>query len=151
MTNVFDSPVGFHRPSNYSDSVDLEGLTTEELLLLRSRIDEKLPATALKDLNLQEEAVIQFLVVKALQEKVMADESVPANQKAQVANACAATLQQLDRVQKETYTFERFKEIEHILAETMNDWPAEMSKKFFVEYERRLGVTEQEVRDDSTR
>jgi len=80
----------------------LESMSLQSLLELRARIDEALPATALKDLDLEQELVIQYQTLKALQKRVLDDDEVPANQRAQVANSVGATLQNLGKMPTET-------------------------------------------------
>ena len=110
-------------------------MPVDALLELRAKIDEHLPATALKDMNLETELVVQFQTVKALQSRVLEDDETPANQQAQVANSCASTLQQLAKMQGEQYTAERFKQIENLLVRLLNSWPDDMTKDFFRQYE----------------
>lgn len=122
------------------EEIDLKHLSVEELLQLRSQIDERLPAKKLKDMDLEREAVIQYLTLKALQERTLRDDDIAANQKAQVANSTASALQALDKMQRDTYTFERFKEVENALVSMLEAWPGHITQKFFEEYERRLNV-----------
>lgn len=118
----------------------LDHLSIEELLQLRTQIDERLPVKRLKDMDLEQEAVIQYLTLKSLLERTLSEDDTAANQKAQVANATASALQALDKMQRDTFTFERFKEVENALVAMLNEWPIEMTKKFFEEYERNLYV-----------
>lgn len=118
----------------------LDHMSIEELLQLRTQIDERLPVKRLKDMDLEQEAVIQYLTLKSLLERTLSEDDTAANQKAQVANATASALQALDKMQRDTFTFERFKEVENALVAMLNEWPIEMTKKFFEEYERSLYV-----------
>lgn len=118
----------------------LDHLSIEELLQLRTQIDERLPVKRLKDMDLEQEAVIQYLTLKSLLERTLSEDDTAANQKAQVANATAGALQALDKMQRDTFTFERFKGVENALVAMLNEWPIEMTKKFFEEYERSLYV-----------
>lgn len=118
----------------------LDNLSIEELLQLRTQIDARLPVKRLKDMDLEQEAVIQYLTLKSLLERTLSEDDTAANQKAQVANATASALQALDKMQRDTFTFERFKEVENALVAMLNEWPIEMTKKFFEEYERNLYV-----------
>lgn len=110
-------------PSNLSDAdlVDIDDLGVRELLALRGRIDRLLPASELKDMDLINEAVVNYMALKQLQDEVLNDKGIAPNQKAQVANACVSALTQLDKVQREAYTFERFKAIENALIRTLQD------------------------------
>lgn len=106
-----------------------------ELLLLRAEIDVLLPATALKDMDLEEELVIQYQTLKSMQKDVLDDESIPANQRAQVANAVGSTLQSLMKMQSDVYSSERFKKLETSLIHLLNEWPEDQTLKFFERYE----------------
>jgi len=122
-------------PAGPPEPAPLAGFSIEGLLALRAQIDERLPATQLKDLDLETELVIQFQVVKTLQTRVMDDKTTPSNQRAQVANSCASTLQQLTKMQAEFYTSERFKAIESALIKLLRKWPEGEVETFFDEYE----------------
>lgn len=121
--------------SKQRQQTDLQNLSVDELLSLRSEIDELLPARALGDIDLEHELVVQFLAVKSLQANVLQDDNTAANQKAQVANAVASTLQQLVKMQSEHYNAERFKRIEALLVKSMKLMPVEAAEAFLNEYE----------------
>lgn len=105
--------------SHAADMVDLEDFQVKDLLALRARIDKLLPAANLSHMDLINEAVVNYIALKTLQDEVLGDKSVAPNQKAQVANACVSALTQLDKVQREAYTFERYKAIENALTRTL--------------------------------
>ena len=147
MTNVFESNVGFTdvkstlaTKSRDEIDVNLDQYSDEELLTLRAMIDDRLPVTKLKHINLQEESVIQYMQSRKLLNDVMSDPEVPPNQKAQVNNSVQANLTALDRMQKSTYTQERNKQLEYIVVNLVNELPdIEAKKKFLDELARRLG------------
>lgn len=116
-------------------NVELDLLDVDELLRLRGEIDKRLPAVKLNDMNLEEELVRQYLKVITLQDDVMADDDVLANQKAQVAGQVASTLQQLVKMQSEFHTAERLKAIESRLIRALDKVPAEHLEEFFKWYE----------------
>lgn len=120
----------------------LSHLTEEQLLDLRARVDERLPARRLKDVNLEVELVRQLSAVHRLQTEVMADENTPANQKAQCAGQVANVLAVLSKLQVEVYSSERLKKIEAVLVETVNLMPPATQEFFFAEYEKRLEAKE---------
>lgn len=124
----------FTTPSERSNA-ELDLLDVDELLRLRGEIDKRLPAVALNDMNLEEELVRQYLRVQSLQEDVLSDEGVPANQRAQVASAVASTLQQLVKMQSEFHTAERFKKIENLMVKHMKQLPLETAQAFLDAYE----------------
>ena len=109
-----------------------------ELLDLRNQIDSRLPARELKDLNLEEELIMQYTIAKELQTRVMQDGEVPANQQAQVLNACVSALDKLQDTQAKFYSQERFKRIESILISALKKWPEDLAGQFLDEYEKML-------------
>ena len=117
---------------------DIHELSLSERIDLYNGIKQSLPPHNLKDLNLAEELVLQYMRVKELQTAVLADMDTPANQKAQVANSVSSTLAQLTKLQTDLHTAERFKLIETHLVKTLKDFP-ELSEAFLDEYERILG------------
>ena len=125
-----------NRPKPIADS--LEHLNEEELLDLLERIVVLLPASQLKDIDLEKELVLQYRQAKYLQQVVIDDTNIPSNQKAQVMNSVASSLQALVKMQSDFYTFERFKKLETILTRLLNQWPEEQTKEFFERYEREL-------------
>lgn len=118
---------------------DLDGMSPDELMVLRSEIDSRLPSTRLVDVNLAEELVMQFQTVKHLQTKVL-DSNTSAQQKAAVANSCAGALAHLVKMQTELYNAERLKAIEQVLIQVMRDQPEGLQHAFFDKYERLLGA-----------
>lgn len=119
--------------------VDLRGFDEDQLLELRAAIDERLPRRALKDVNLEHELVRQLLTIQKLQREVLEAGDVPANQKAQTANAVAAVLQQLSKLQVEVYTSERLKKIEDALIDALKLAPMESQRAWLEAYERLGG------------
>lgn len=116
----------------------LDAYTLQELLDLRARIERRLPARSLKDLDLEAELALQFLALQQLQNAVIDDEDTPANQKAQVANSLSAALVNLVKVQSDVHNSERMKRIESILIDTLKDLPVEAVEAFLANYEQAL-------------
>lgn len=119
---------------------DIDNMSVEELLALRAEIDARLPATSLRNMDLEKELVIQYLKVVALQTRVLEDDQTPANQLAQVSNAVAGTLQQLVTVQTKFHTSERLKEIEGRLIKALNRLPPDQMEEFFKWYESETAL-----------
>jgi hypothetical protein len=113
----------------------IDTLSIPDLLALRAQIDAALPAAALADLDLESELVVQYQTIKELQNRTLGDDETPANQKAQVANACAAVLGQLVKMQAEFYTAERFKSIEGLMVKALKTLPLEHAEQFLRDYE----------------
>lgn len=116
----------------------LDRYSPEELLALRERIDEKLPHRTLNNVNLEKELVIQLGHAQKLQKDTLDDDQTPANQKAQVLNSVASTLQMLGKLQIELYDAERLKRLEQILVEAIKNLPKESQEQFLEAYEREL-------------
>ena len=116
----------------------LDAYTLQELLDLRGRIERRLPARSLKDLDLEAELTLQFLALQQLQNSVIDDDDTPANQKAQTASALSAALMNLVKVQSEVHNSERMKKIEAILIDTLKDLPVEAVEAFLANYEQAL-------------
>lgn len=125
-------------PPSVGETLGIDLLSVDELLQLRAEIDFRLPARALTDLNMERELVIQLTTVQNLQREVLRDQSVQANQKAQTANAVAASLQTLAKLQTEIFTSERLKQVESLLIETLQELPTEAQEAFIAKYEAQL-------------
>jgi hypothetical protein len=115
---------------------ELDNLSVEELLNLRSEIETRLPSTKLKDMDLEKELVLQYHKMVQVQARVAEDTRTPANQLAQVGNSVAATLQQLVTMQTKHHTSERFKSLENMLIKALRKLPKEVAEEFINEYER---------------
>ena len=110
----------------------------EDLLRWLDEIKLVLPPLQLSKLNLEEELLLQFHTVRALQTTVMREDDIPANQRAQVANTVAASLKSLHDMQEAVYTSERFKFIENTLIRCLQDLPEEVAAKFLEQYRKAL-------------
>lgn len=122
--------------ASVQDLIDLDALTQIQLLTLRALVDQRLPTTKLQDVDMSEELVLQMLAIKALQANVSEDKSVPANQRAQVANSLSAALVNLVKLQSDVYTSERFKRMEQFLIEFLNSFEdMARRKELFDRYE----------------
>ena len=110
-------------------------LTEEERFNLFEALVEIGQTRKLSDINLESELLGQYEKVCKLQKDVIDDEDTPVNQRAQVANAVASTLQQLLKMQTEFYTSERFKALEALMIKALKKMPAEAAEAFVAEYE----------------
>lgn len=104
---------------------------------LVNEIFKLLPSTRLSGINVSQELLLQHVVLKQLQVDVLKDMSVPANQQAQVANALGSNLTKIAKLQTDLFTSERFKEIELLLIDLLNEWPKKDVEQFFEQYEAR--------------
>ena len=115
----------------------LAEMSQSELRRLRGEIDRLLPdKQTLGEMDMPSELMSQFQVVKDLQDSVINDSEVPANQRAQVAGAVASTLQQLVKMQSDFYTAERFRSIENLMIQYMKKLPLDEANRFLDEYEK---------------
>lgn len=115
-------------------------MPTETLLRFLDEIRATLPSTNLVDMNMEEELILQYQAVRSLQNSIFDDETVPANQKAQVANSVASVLSSLADLQNKTYTSERFKRIETLLIRHLSKLPEETAAVFLEDYEQTLAA-----------
>ena len=111
-------------------------LPLETLLRYLDEIRQVLPATTLLDMNMEEELILQFQAVRTLQNTILDDISVPANQKSQVANSVASVLGSIADLQNKVYSSERFKRIETLLIRHLNKLPEDVAAAFLEDYEQ---------------
>lgn len=135
VLRMFDNEKMEKLKAKMLSNTEIEEMTAADLRTMRARIDAHLPETSMSNINLEKELLEQFQAVKDLQSSVLDDPETPANQKAQVANAVAATLNQLIKMQSEYYTSERFKAIEALMVKFMKKLPKDMVDEFLTEYE----------------
>lgn len=113
-------------------------LPIETLLKYFDEIRATLPSTKLVDMNMEDELLLQYQAVRALQNSIIDDDEVPANQRAQVANSVAGVLSTLADLQNKTYSSERFKRIETLLVRHLSKLPEDTAAAFLEDYERLL-------------
>lgn len=101
----------------------LNSWSKQQLYQLKSQLDEMFPASSLKGFNLEGELIDRYTATTQLWDTVLHDEAVPANQKAQVMNACANLLSQISKIQLEVYDSERVKRLEKVFIEVLNQLP----------------------------
>jgi hypothetical protein len=133
---TFDAPPETKKPLRQSKGYNWSTMTVAELVKFRDEINQALPPTELSKLNLEQEALLQYRTLRELQANVLQDDEVPANQRAQVANAVAANLKTLGDQQQALYTTERFKLIENLLIKCLTMLPEEQAAAFIAEYEK---------------
>lgn len=116
--------------------LDIESMEIGELLALRDKIDAKLPSTSLRDIDVEQEVLLQYYRVKALQDKTATADDVPTNQRAQVANTVANTLKEIVKMRSEVYNTEQFRKMEAALAKALRTMPEEAQNVFYETYEK---------------
>lgn len=112
--------------------------TIIELIRFRDEITKLLPPLTLKEMNLEEEMLLQYHSLRALQNDVLEDTQIALNQRAQVANAVANQLSKLADAQEKVYTQERFKAIESLMIRSLLRLPEETAADFLSQYEKLL-------------
>lgn len=115
-----------------------DGLKPHELISYRDEIDRRLPPLTLGDIDLEEQMLLQFHSTRSLQSDVITEEGIPANQRAQVANAVAACLAKLTEMQERLYTSERLKMCEKVLIRCLAKLPDEVVEEFLALYKAEL-------------
>lgn len=141
MIQIPELPGGKRAPKSqptHDLQVDISRLDPERLLALRARIDERLPKRLLKDLNLEEELVIQLQLVQQLQRETAEDMDASPTQKASTAGQVASTLVSLAKLQSDIYKSERLKRIEQVLIDCITKLPMEAQREFVAGYEKLL-------------
>lgn len=116
-----------------------KSLPDDLLIRYMDEIRACLPATSLKEMNLEEELVLQLHAMRVLQNEVLTDrgegtEGIPLNQITSVANAVSSALNRLVELQNEIYNSERFKSIENLLIRTLTKLPEDVASAFLTEY-----------------
>jgi hypothetical protein len=111
-------------------------LNNDELREIQWEIEQKLPISSLKSVNLESELLKQYKKVLNLQEDALSDEDVPANQKAQVAAQVAAVLRDLIKLQEDLSLATTLRLMEEALIESLQLLPEEAKESYFSTYER---------------
>lgn len=133
LPGVKDTP--FSKPTHVLQ-VDVSSMPLDQLLELRNRIEQHLPAKDLSDMDLKRELVLQVLALQQLQASVISDDAVAPNQKSQVANSLSSALSTLVKIQGDVNTSERFKKLEAALVGSISLLPLEAQRAFIEEYEK---------------
>jgi len=120
-----------------ADSIPLDNYELKDLIVLKARIEKRLPT--LQSLDLQQELVLQFTETKGL----LRDASkAPLNQKSQIINTASSILKQLAEMQIKLYSADRNKALELCLIELLKEADEEDREAFMEEYEKRLSLIE---------
>lgn len=108
------------------------------LVKYRDEILQNLPPTELDKFNMEQELLLQYHCVRELQNDVISDETIPVNQRAQVANSVASVLNKIAELQVGVYTSERFKNIENLMVRTLSKLPEDLAAEFIDQYEKMI-------------
>lgn len=100
-------------------------------------IKKSVTASKLNDLDLDKELLDQYKNAKEILEDILRDESIAANQKAQVINTISAILQNIIKLQQELHSVERLKLIENTLIETLQSHET-LKEAFLKDYKTAL-------------
>lgn len=124
---------------------DIERMSQEELLLLHSKIEQRITGVKLSDINLEKETLIQFQKAKLLQEKAGESKDVPVNQLAQVQNSIRTILESLAKMQMEIHNSEAIKRLKAAIVKVMKTQSKEAQDAFFDMLENEVGLIEQSL------
>lgn len=132
-----ESPLPDLKPKR-SAPFNWKSLPVDLLIEYRQQIDAHLPPLNLREMNMEQEMLLQYHSLKALQVQVLNDTEIPLNQRAQVANTVATNILRLAEMQTELFTSERLKLVEKLLIQTLNSLPTASAEAFLTEYRQKL-------------
>jgi hypothetical protein len=112
--------------------------TVDELVRFRDEITKHLPPLELKDLDMEEEVILQYHTLRSLQGNALDDTDFPLNQRVQLANSVNSCLAKMTEIQNELFSSERFKRIENVLIRQLSKLPEDVAAAFIAEYETAL-------------
>ena len=138
MRAVDNGTAGRHSGRMARDEFGLEKLSVEQLERLQEDLLERMPHKTLLDVNLEHELLGLMRNGQKLLEDVLHDPDVPANQRAQVLNSLASTLDQLSKLQNNIYDSERIKRLEQVFTKTLKSLPVEAAELALDAYQREL-------------
>lgn len=108
--------------------IDFREFSQEQLEAIQEALADRLPPKTLLDVNLEHELLGLMRKGQTLLSDVLTDDAVPANQRAQVLNSLASTLDQLAKLQNSIYDSERIKRLEHVFTRTLKALPSEAAE-----------------------
>jgi len=117
-------------------ALDLSVFSIEQLEALQQHLAEVLPSQTLLDVNLEHELLNLLRTGQQLMTRVLSDDDVPANQKAQVINSLASTVDQLVKLQNSVYDSERVKRLEYVFTKALKSLPTEVAEVALQAYQR---------------
>lgn len=126
------------QPEENAALVPLDNMSTDQLLDLHAKIEQKIGGLQLGEVNLVKETLLQVHRAKALQEAASTDKSVPMNQRAQVQNSLGNMLTQLAKIQMSLYSSERIKRIQSACVKVVKQLPKKQQDLFFDLLEEEL-------------
>ncbi len=114
-----------------------KGMSVAELIRHMAELRAHLPPTELVDINVEEELLLQFAVMREFQTAIISDEHTAANQRAQVGSAVSKLILDISDRQSAVYSSERVKRLETALIRACRDhMPEEACATFLEAYER---------------
>jgi len=119
-----------------NNNLDLSGYSVESLEAIQRKLAEVLPSKTLLDVNLEHELLNLLRTGQQLMTTVLSDVDVPANQKAQVINSLASTIDQLVKLQNSVHDSERVKRLEYVFTKTLKSLPTEAAETALQAYQR---------------
>ena len=125
-------------PTSQPAAINWASMPVDYILQCYDQIREHLPPLALKDMNLEEEMLLQLHNVRALQTLVLNDEDIALNQRVAAAKIVTDSLNKLAELQDRVYTSERFKAVENILIRHLMRLPEDTATAFLTDYQAYL-------------
>lgn len=113
-----------------------EHMTEAERLAHYQDLREFLPAIALKDMDVEQELMLQYQTLKAAQREALDDPETTTSAKASISNSVSSTLAKVASLQIEIYSSERFKNIEMALIRLLGKLPEDQAREFLEEYKK---------------
>lgn len=114
-----------------------KGMSVAELTRHMADLRRHLPPTELKDINVEEELLLQFAVMREFQTSIISSDKIQANQRAQVGSAVSKLILDITDRQSEVYSSERVKRLETALIRACRDhMPEAACEQFIKAYER---------------
>jgi hypothetical protein len=140
-TSPFDEPLQEEQLAKKNldsgKAIIWKGMSVAELVRHMADLRRHLPPTELVDINVEEELLLQFAVMREFQSDIITDGDTAANQRAQVGSAVSKLILDIADRQREVYSSERVKRLETALIRTCRDhMPEEACAQFLEAYER---------------
>ena len=135
MFEETEKPFKITTPNAVAAGFDLDKYTPAEMIVIYDEVKKRLPPTSLGAMNVEEELLLQFHTLRALQTSVLGNVEIPPNQMAQVANTTSSSLNTIALLQNKVYDSERSKAIETYLIRQLVLLPKEQAEAFLDAYE----------------
>lgn len=113
-----------------------------ELIAARDRLTEQIGDLDLGSINISDELMEQYKVIKRMLHDSANDDEIPLNQRASIANSCTTLLGQLVKMQADVWNADRLKKMEGAVFAAFKqldkDERVELGAKFLEIYRKSL-------------